>query len=258
MLEVKGLTKKFGGLTALNDVNMSVADGAIHGLIGPNGSGKTTLINVISGFCAPTSGSITMAGREISSLTPYAISRLGMVRTFQNINIFPEMTVLQNSLMGNFMHEQPNLGSVIVGSKGYRAQVKRSMELAEEMLNFVGLAEVRNKQAGTMPYGRQRKLEIARALMTRPKLLVLDEPVAGMNEQESDAVADLLLKLQAKRNITIILIEHDMRFVMKLCSLITVLSAGKVIAAGISTEIQNNAEVISVYLGTGRKKHARN
>ena len=258
MLEVSGLTMEFGGLKALNNVFLSIKRQEIHGLIGPNGSGKTTLINVVTGFYVPTHGSIEFDGKGITGEPPYAIAKQGMVRTFQNINLFPEMTVLENVVTGHFFHFSPSLLSVILRTPSYREKEGKTLDLGRDILEFVGLYGDRDMKAKNLPYGKQRILEIARALMTFPRFLVLDEPVAGMNEQESDAVSGLIRKLRDEREITVLLIEHHMRFVMNLCERLTVLNAGAVIARGVPGEIQNNQEVIDVYLGTGRGKHAHN
>jgi ABC-type branched-subunit amino acid transport system ATPase component len=256
MLEVSGLTMAFGGLKALNNVYLSIGRREIHGLIGPNGSGKTTLINVVTGFYSPTRGEVRFKGNDVTGAPPYTIAKRGMVRTFQNINLFPEMTALENVITGHFFQIAPSLLSVILRSPSYREKEAKARNLGNEILEFVGLYPDRDMKARNLPYGKQRVLEIARALMTFPQFLVLDEPVAGMNDQESDIVSGLIVKLRDERDITVLLIEHHMRFVMNLCEKITVLNAGGVIARGIPREIQNNKEVIDVYLGTRREKHA--
>ncbi|WP_448807426.1 ABC transporter ATP-binding protein [Aminobacterium colombiense] len=258
MLNVSGLTMEFGGLKALNNVDLFIDKGEIHGLIGPNGSGKTTLINVITGFYNPTGGKVGLREKDITGYSPYSVARLGMVRTFQNINLFPEMTVLENVLTGHFLHITPSLVSVIFKLPTYKEKERKTLKLGEEILSFVGLSEQKKMKAKNLPYGKQRILEIARALMTIPNFLVLDEPVAGMNDQESDMVSLLIRKLRDDRGVTVLLIEHHMRFVMSLCERLTVLNAGKVIARGNPEEIQKNQEVINVYLGTGRVRNARN
>jgi len=258
MLEVTGLTMTFGGLDALKNVYLTINPREIHGLIGPNGSGKTTLINVITGFYNPTKGDIKFKDADITGSAPYNIAKKGMVRTFQNINLFAEMTVFDNTITGHFFRVSPSLPSVIFRTLPYRQKEIRTHELAKDVLNFVGLYDDRELKARNLPYGKQRVLEIARALMTFPEFLVLDEPVAGMNDQESDKVSELIRKLRDERNITVLLIEHHMRFVMNLCEKLTVLNAGAVIARGLPREIQNNQEVIDVYLGTGRKKNVEN
>lgn len=258
MLEIRDLVMAFGGLKALNNVHLTIKAQEIHALIGPNGSGKTTLINVITGFYSPTKGQIKFQGTDITGAPPYTIAKRGMVRTFQNINLFPEMTVFENVVTGHFFQVSPSLLSVVLNSPSYQEKSTKTESLAKEILDFVGLYEDKDMKARNLPYGKQRILEVARALMTLPQFLVLDEPVAGMNEQESDKVSELIRKLRDERNITILLVEHHMRFVMNLCEKITVLNAGAIIACGLPKEIQNNQEVIDVYLGTGRKKNVEN
>ena len=253
MLSVNQVSMHFGGLVALDGVNMTVKDGEIRGLIGPNGSGKTTLINVITGFYAPTKGTVEMDGQVISGRTPNAVAKAGLCRTFQNINLFSEMSALENVVTAACPHQTVNLGSAIFQTKALKAQEKECHDKARELLSFVGLGGKEDVKATNLPYGQQRLLEIARALATEPKLLLLDEPVAGMNEQESDEAAKLVHKLRESGK-TILLIEHHMKFVMSLCDSLTVLNYGKVIAEGIPSEIQNNEDVISIYLGKKRGK----
>lgn len=256
MLEIQNVTRVFGGLVALNSVNMSINKGEIRGLIGPNGSGKTTLINVVSGFNVPSSGKIIFNTEDISGKTPYFINKTGLVRTFQNINLFPDMSVLENVTTAYSTFISSNLVNVIFNSSSFRSEEKKAIEKAEEILDFVGLKGKEAYKAKNLPYGQQRLLEIGRALATNPQLILLDEPVAGMNEQESLETAQLVKRIQ-KSGKTILLIEHHMRFVMELCDRITVLNSGAVIAEGIPEEIQNNQKVIEVYLGKKGGKHAK-
>ncbi len=248
MLAVNNVSMHFGGLVALNEVSMTVKDGEIRGLIGPNGSGKTTMINVITGFYSPTKGTVEMDGQVISGKTPNAVAKAGLCRTFQNINLFSEMTALENVVTAASTHQTANLASAVFKTKALKDQEKQCYDRARELLDFVGLAGKEEIKATNLPYGQQRLLEIARALATDPKLLLLDEPVAGMNEQESDEAANLVHKLRENGK-TILLIEHHMKFVMSLCDTLTVLNYGKVIAEGTPSEIQNNEDVISIYLG---------
>lgn len=258
MLAVKDVTMRFGGLVALDHVNMTVEKGEIHGLIGPNGSGKTTLINVITGFYAPTEGVVEMNGKVISSLSPNKVAASGLCRTFQNINLFSDMTVLENVITATNSRQTVNLGSAIFHTKAFKEQEKACREKAMELLEFVGLSDKANMKSTSLPYGQQRLLEIARALATDPQLLLLDEPVAGMNEQESLETANLIHKLRENGK-NILLIEHHMQFVMSLCDRLTVLNSGKVIARGVPSEIQNNQEVIESYLGKrGVKRNVEN
>lgn len=252
MLKIIDVSKQFGGLVALNKVNMVVEKGEIRGLIGPNGSGKTTLINVITGFYKPSDGNIIFNEIDISKNNTHEIAKQSLVRTFQNINLFPTMTALENVLVGRSSNMKSNLFQVIVNSKFSREEEKINSDYAREILAFVGLEGKEEIRAQNLSYGQQRLLEIARAMATEPRVLLLDEPVAGMNDQESDEVAKLVKKLQ-KKGMTILLIEHSMRFVMNLCDKITVLNSGTVIADDIPEEIQKNEEVIKVYLGKGHK-----
>lgn len=256
MLDVKNVSMIFGGLVALNKVNLKVEKGEIRGLIGPNGSGKTTMINVITGFYNPTSGDVTFKDTNISRYTPYNICKKGLVRTFQNINLFPQMTALENVLTGYSSQMKSSLTRTIFNFKSFRQEEKQYRDMADEIIKFVGLSGKENTKACNLPYGQQRLLEIGRALATKPELILLDEPVAGMNDQESDEVAILVKKLQ-QNDITVLLIEHHMRFVMNLCEKLTVFNSGVVIAEGSPKEIQNNEEVIEVYLGKKGRKDAQ-
>lgn len=248
MLEVRNVSMHFGGLVALNNVDMTVERGEIRGLIGPNGSGKTTLINVITGFYTPTKGTVSMGSEEISGKAPNQVAKSGLCRTFQNINLFSEMTALENVVTAACIHQNINLTAAIFQTKNLKRQEKEVYEKAYQLLEFVGLKGKEHLMATNLPYGQQRLLEIARALATDPELLLLDEPVAGMNEQESSEAAELVHKMR-KSGKTILLIEHHMKFVMSLCDKLTVLNSGEVIAEGSPEAIQNNEDVISIYLG---------
>jgi branched-chain amino acid transport system ATP-binding protein len=248
MLEIENVIMQFGGLFALNGINMSVEKKTIRGLIGPNGSGKTTLLNVITGFYTPTSGSVLLQGNEISGKPINAVSKCGLARTFQNIALFSEMTALENVVTAACVHQTTNLLSTVFQTSKFKNQEQSCYEKAQDLLNFVGLENKANTKATNLPYGQQRLLEIARAMATNPKILLLDEPVAGMNDQETAAAANLIKKLH-DTGLTIILIEHHMKFVMELCDKITVLNSGKKIAEGTPNEIQNNSDVIECYLG---------
>ncbi|MCI8649021.1 MAG: ABC transporter ATP-binding protein [Anaerotruncus sp.] len=252
MLEVKQVGIVFGGLVALDQVNMSVQKGEIHGLIGPNGSGKTTLINVITGFYEPTSGEVLFDGEVISGRPPHQISHVGLGRTFQNINLFPEMSALENVVTARCVHTNYHMLDAVFQSKRFQQQEAEARDKAIAQLEFVGLKDDLNTKAKNLPYGKRRLLEIARLLATDPKLVLLDEPVAGMNEQESDEVANIVHKMRDLGGRTILLIEHHMRFVMNLCEQLTVLNSGCVIAQGAPSDIQNNEEVIACYLGKRR------
>lgn len=249
MLSVNNVGIVFGGLAALDQVNMTVEKGQIRGLIGPNGSGKTTLINIISGFYVPTTGAVHFRGEQISGKAPHVISRTGLCRTFQNINLFPEMTALENVVTAYCVRTGYNMLSAIFRDKSFKEQEKTAQETALQQLEFVGLKDDISVKAKNLPYGKRRLLEIARLLATNPQLVLLDEPVAGMNEQESDSVAEIVHKMRDVGGRTILLIEHHMKFVMNLCDELTVLNSGKVIAEGLPKDIQNNDEVIACYLG---------
>jgi len=248
MLELTSISKNFGGLHVLHDVNLSVPQGSIYGLIGPNGAGKTTVFNLITGLLAPTSGSITFEGRDLLRTKPHQITQLGIARTFQNIRLFKEMTLLQNVVVGAYRHMGYGFASLLLGLPKYREHEARARERAHELLTWMKLDHKANDLADNLSYGEQRRLEMARALATEPRLLLLDEPVAGMNTGER---AELMTEIEAirDRGYTILMIEHDMHFVMGLCEEIAVLNFGKIIASGKPEAIRNNEQVIEAYLG---------
>jgi branched-chain amino acid transport system ATP-binding protein len=249
MLNLSSISKSFGGLHVLQDVNINVPQGSIFGLIGPNGAGKTTVFNLITGLLTPTGGSLTFDGQSIVGIKPHQITRRGIARTFQNIRIFKEMTLLENVVVG--MHRHLNYGpaGLLLSLPGYRAHEKQARERALELLSWVKLDHKASDIADNLSYGDQRKLELARALATEPKLLLLDEPVAGMNTGEK---VDLMSEIQniKARGYTIFMIEHDMRFVMGLCDRIAVLNFGRIIAEGEPEAIRRNPQVIEAYLGS--------
>jgi branched-chain amino acid transport system ATP-binding protein len=245
MLEIANVTKKFGGLTALNDVGLAVKQKQIYGLIGPNGAGKTTLFNIITGFLPATEGSIQFSGKELTRLPPNKIARLGIARTFQNIRLFGTMTVKENVLVAQNMRARSGAFSLV---QLLSAKEKKLQKEADVLLKQMGLWKKRNELSISLAYGDQRRLEIARALALTPELLLLDEPAAGMNEAET---VDLLERIQEIRDMgqTIMLIEHDMNIVMGICDYISVLNFGSVIARGTPAEIQTSEAVIEAYLG---------
>ena len=249
VLELKNITKNFGGITALTDVSFRLNEGEIFGLIGPNGAGKTTMFNIITNMFAPTSGEILFLEENISGLKPHKITDKGICRTFQNIRLFSQMSVLENVLVGAHCRNRSGVLKSVLRTKSQKLEEKSNYKVALELLELVGLSKYEDTIAENLAYGQQRRLEIARALASNPKLLLLDEPAAGMNETETENLFDLIKKVQ-QRGVTVLLIEHDMPFVMKLCDRIAVLNFGKKLAEGTPKEIQNNQDVIVAYLGS--------
>ena len=250
MLKIEQVTIRFGGLTAVNEVDFEVKDGAIFGLIGPNGAGKTTLFNIISGVYAPNNGKIMLEGEDITGLQPYQICCKGIARTYQNINLFHDLTVIENVKIGCHSKVKSGLLSGILHTPAQKAEEKAIEEKCLGLLDFVGLTGKKDMLARNLSYGDQRRVEIARAMATEPKLLLLDEPAAGMNSKEKVDLTTLNSKINA-RGMTILLVEHDMKLVMKVTDEIAVLNFGKKLAQGTPEEIQANPAVIEAYLGGG-------
>lgn len=251
ILTMNKITQEFGGLRALHDIDLNVEEKQIFGIIGPNGAGKTTLFNLITGMYVPTSGELLFKGQRLNQMPPYSIARLGIGRTFQNIRLFNKLSVIDNVKVGSYAVTRSGFMQNMLGLPGSRKEEHWMIENAAALLQMVGLGDKKDEYASSLAYGEQRRLEIARALALKPALLLLDEPAAGMTPAEKDELMALIRHIREEMSVTILLVEHDMNLVMRICEKIAVLNYGRKIAEGSPNEVKTNQQVIQSYLGVG-------